>query len=206
MSSTTVFVVDDDLSHRDSLQFLLESVGLEVRSFSSARDFLDEVDPETPGCLLLDVRMPGMNGLDLQNELSEAKISLPIIFVTGHGTVPMSVRAMKAGAVDFLEKPFDEQDLFNAIHRAIEQDRQTRLKREQLRRSDTLIHSLSPREYEVFTLLVSGMRNKQIAYRLEITERTIKAHRARIMEKLKADSLAELIRHAEKLGVGTPRD
>jgi RNA polymerase sigma factor (sigma-70 family) len=206
MSSTTVFIVDDDPSHRDSLQFLLESVGLEVRSFSSARDFLDGVDPETPGCLLLDVRMPGMNGLDLQNELADEKISLPIIFVTGHGTVPMSVRAMKAGAVDFLEKPFDEQDLFNAIHKALEQDRQTRLKREQLRRNDTLIHSLSPREYEVFTLLVSGMRNKQIAYRLEITERTIKAHRARIMEKLKADSLAELIRHAEKLGVGTPRD
>ena len=130
MSSTTVFIVDDDPSHRDSLQFLLESVGLEVRSFSSARDFLDRADPETPGCLLLDVRMPGMSGLDLQNELADAKISLPIIFITGHGTVPMSVRAIKAGAVDFLEKPFDEQDLFNAIHRAIEQDRQTRLERE----------------------------------------------------------------------------
>jgi FixJ family two-component response regulator len=200
MRLTTVFIVDDDPSHRDSLQFLLESAGLGVRAFSSARDFLDGADPETPGCLLLDVRMPGMNGLELQQELAAAKISLPIIFITGHGTVPMSVRAMRAGAVDFLEKPYDEQDLFNAIHRAIEQDQQTRLESEQLLRSATLVHSLSPREYEVFTLLVSGLRNKQIACRLGITERTIKEHRARIMGKLKAGSLADLVRHAEKLG------
>jgi RNA polymerase sigma factor (sigma-70 family) len=202
MSPTTVFIVDDDPSHRDSLKLLLESAGLEVMSFSSAHDFLEGADPETPGCLLLDIRMPGMSGLDLQNELANAKISLPIIFITGHGTVPMSVRALKAGAADFLEKPFDEQDLFNAIHRAIEQDRQTRLEKEKLQEIHKLIDSLSPRERQVFTLLVSGMLNKQVAYELGITERTIKEHRRRIMEKMKADSLADLVRHAERLGVG----
>jgi len=181
-------------------------VGLEVRSFSSARDFLDGADPETPGCLVLDVRMPGMSGLDLQNELANAKISLPIIFITGHGTVPMSVRAIKAGAVDFLQKPFDEQDLLKAVHQAIEQDRQTRLEREKLREIHKLINSLTPREYEVFTLLISGMMNKQVAYELGITEGTIKVHRSRIMEKMKADSMADLIRHAEKLGIGKPLD
>ena len=206
MSSATVYIVDDDPSHRDSLRFLLESVGLRVSSFSSARDFLDNAEPETPGCLLLDVRMPGMSGLDLQNELAEANISLPIIFISGHGTVPMSVRAIKAGAVDFLQKPYDEQDLFNAIHQAIEQDRQTRMEREQMREIRTLINSLTPREYEVFTLLISGMMNKQVAYELGITEGTIKVHRSRIMEKMKADSMADLIRHAEKLGIGKPLD
>ena len=206
MSPTTVFIVDDDPSHRDSLQFLLESAGVEVRSFSSARDFLDGADPQTPGCLLLDVRMPGMSGLDLQNELAKAKISLPIIFLTGHGTVPMSVRAIKAGAVDFLQKPYDEQDLFNAIHQAIEQDRQTRQEREKLQQVHNLIHSLTPREYQIFTLLVSGMLNKQVAYRLGITEGTVKVYRGRIMEKMKADSLADLVRYADKLGVGKPQD
>jgi RNA polymerase sigma factor (sigma-70 family) len=206
MSPTTVFIVDDDPSHRDSLQFLLESVGMEVKSFSSARDFLDGADPETPGCLLLDVRMPGMSGLDLQNELAKAKISLPIIFLTGHGTVPMSVRAIKAGAVDFLQKPYDEQDLFNAIHQAIGQDRQTRMEREKMREIHTLVNSLTPREYQVFTLLVSGMLNKQVGYQLGITEGTVKVYRGRIMEKMKADSLADLVRHAEKLGVGKPQD
>jgi RNA polymerase sigma factor (sigma-70 family) len=204
MSPTTVFIVDDDPSHRDSLQFLLESVGLEVRSFSSARDFLDNADPETPGCLLLDVRMPGMSGLDLQNELANVKISLPIIFITGHGTVPMSVRAMKAGAVDFLQKPFDDQDLLHAIRQAIEQDCQSRVKREKLKEIHKLVDSLSPREYQVFTLLVSGMLNKQVAYELGISERTIKVHRSRIMEKMIANSLADLVRYAENLGIGRP--
>ena len=206
MSSTTVFIVDDDPSHRDSLQFLLGAAGLEVRSFPSAQDFLDAADPGAPGCLLLDVRMPGMSGLDLQNKLAKAEISLPIIFITGHGTVPMSVRAMKAGALDFLQKPFDEQDLLNAVHQAIEQDRQTRLEREKLREIHKLINSLTPREYEVFTLLISGMMNKQVAYELGITEGTIKVHRSRIMEKMKADSMADLIRYAEKLGIGKPLD
>ncbi|ABK16281.1 response regulator transcription factor [Syntrophobacter fumaroxidans] len=206
MNPTTIFIVDDDASHRDSLQFLLESAGLEVRSFSSARDFLDGADPETPGCLLLDVLMPGMSGLDLQNELLNAKISLPIIFITGHGTIPMSVRAVKSGAVDFLQKPCDEQDLLRAIHRAIEQDRRTRREKEKLREIHKLIDSLSPREHEVFTHLVSGMLNKQVAYRLGTTERTIKAHRRRIMEKMKADSMADLVRYAEKLGLGKPQD
>jgi FixJ family two-component response regulator len=206
MNQTTVFVVDDDDFYRDFLKLLLESAGLVVRSFSSARAFLDEADPGTPGCLLLDVRMPGMSGLDLQNELAHAKISLPIIFITGHGTIPMSVRAIKAGAVDFLEKPFHEQDLFNAIHRAIELDRQTRPEREKLGEIRQLFDSLSPREQQVFTLVASGMLNKQIACRLAIAEGTVKAHRGRIMEKMKAHSLADLVRHAEKLGVGKPLD
>jgi FixJ family two-component response regulator len=202
----TVFIVDDDPSFRDSLQFLLGSVGLEVRVFSSARDFLDGTDPKAPGCLLLDVRMPEMSGLDLQDALAKAGISLPIIFISGHGTVPMSVRAMKAGAVDFLEKPFDERDLLNAVHQAIEQDRQIRRERDELREIQKRINALTPRESEVFTLLVSGMLNKQVAYRLGTTERTIKAHRSRIMEKMEADSLTDLVRHAEKLGIGKPRD
>jgi FixJ family two-component response regulator len=202
----TVFIVDDDPSFRDSLHFLLEAAGLEVRSFPSAWDFLDSADPEAPGCLLLDVRMPGMSGLDLQDELAKVKISLPIIFITGHGTVPMSVQAMKAGAVDFLEKPFDEKDLLNAVQQAMEQDRQARWERDELQEIHKLINLLTPREYEVFTLLVSGLLNKQVAYRLETTERTIKAHRSRIMEKTKADSLTDLVRYAEKLGVGRPRD
>jgi len=203
---STVFIVDDDPSFRDSLQFLLGSVGLEARVFSSARDFLDAADPEAPGCLLLDVRMPGMSGLDLQNELAKAKISLPIIFITGHGTVPMSVRAMKAGAVDFLEKPFDEHDLLKAVHQAIEQDRKARLEGDELRGIQKRINSLTSRESEVFTLLVSGMLNKQVAHQLGTSERTIKAHRSRIMEKLEAASLTDLVRHAEKLGIGKPRD
>jgi FixJ family two-component response regulator len=202
MTRTTVFIVDDDPSVRDSLRFLLESVGLEVRIFSSAQDFLDGTDSETPGCLLLDVRMPGMSGLDLQHELANAGIFLPIIFITGHGTVPMSVRAMKAGAVDFLQKPFDEQDLLNAVSQAIEQDRKAGLERAESREIQKRIKSLTPREYEAFTLLVSGMLNKQVACRLGTTERTIKAHRSRIMEKMKAESLADLVRHAERLGVG----
>jgi len=206
MPRTTVFIVDDDPSLRDSLQYLLESVGLEVRSFASARDFLEAADPEMAGCLLLDVRMPGMSGLDLQNELVKAKIFLPIVFLTGHGTVPMSVRALKAGAVDFLQKPFDEQDLFNAIQQAIEHDRWARRERNQLRELHKLSDSLTPREREVFTLIVAGMLNKQIAYQLGTTERTIKAHRSRIMEKMQAESLADLIRCAEKLGIGKPLD
>jgi len=206
MIPSTIFIVDDDPSFRDSLQFLLGSVGLEARVFSSARDFLDGADPEAPGCLLLDLRMPGMSGLDLQEELGKTGIFMPIIFITGHGTVPMSVRAMKAGAVDFLEKPFDELDLLNAVHQAIEQDRKTRLERDELRKIQQRVDALTPRESEVFTLLVSGMLNKQVAHQLGTSERTIKAHRSRIMEKLEAASLTDLVRHAEKLGIGKPRD
>jgi FixJ family two-component response regulator len=144
--------------------------------------------------------------LDLQEKLGKAGIFLPIIFITGHGTVPMSVRAMKAGAVDFLQKPFEQQDLLSAVHQAIQQDRQARLKRDELRELRLRIKALTPREVEVFALIASGMLNKQVAHRLGTTERTIKAHRSRIMEKMQAESLADLVRHAEKLGVGKPRD
>ncbi len=194
-----VFVIDDDESLREALQSLIRSVGLRVQTFASADEFLQSSRPDVPACLILDVRMPGLSGLDLQRDLAAANIHLPIIFITGHGDIPMSVRAMKAGAVEFLTKPFRDQDLLDAIHQALEQDR---LRRSQEADNAELLnryHSLTPRETEVFGLVVKGLLNKQIALQLGTSEVTIKLHRRQVMEKMHADSLADLVSMAEKL-------
>jgi RNA polymerase sigma factor (sigma-70 family) len=175
-----------------------------VKTFVSAQDFLKTDIEEGLGCLILDVRMPGMSGLDLQEKLISAKTPLPVIFITGHGTVPMSVRAMKAGAVDFLEKPFEEQDLLDAINRAITGQKERKAKEDEAARLQQLLKALTPREYEVFSLLVTGMANKEIAQQLGTSERTVKFHRANIMEKTNARSLADLVRFAEKLKTRPP--
>jgi len=195
----TIFIVDDDPSVRESTELMLKSVGFNVKTFVSAQDFLKANLQEDLGCLILDVRMPGISGLDLQEKLVSAKTPLPVIFITGHGTVPMSVRAMKAGAVDFLQKPFEEQDLLDAINRAITQQRERKSKKDEADKLQQRLKALTSREYEVFSLLVTGMANKEIAYKLGISERTVKAHRAQIMEKMNAGSLADLVRFAEKL-------
>jgi FixJ family two-component response regulator len=201
----TVFIVDDDLSVRESLELLLASVGLDVRTYPSAQEFLKGVPTGAWGCLVTDVRMPGMSGLDLQERCVDAGVFLPIIFITGHGTIPQCVRAMKAGAVDFLQKPFDEEDLLSAINRAIERGRQELLERDELGEIQRRVNALSPREHEVFALLVAGMSNKQVAFKLGTSERTIKAHRSSIMEKTKAGSLADLTKYAEKLSLFKPQ-
>jgi RNA polymerase sigma factor (sigma-70 family) len=200
----TIFIVDDDPSVRESTELMLKSVGFNVKTFVSAQDFLKANVQEGLGCLILDVRMPGMSGLDLQEKLVSAKKPLPVIFITGHGTVPMSVRAMKAGAIDFLQKPFDEQDLLDAINRAITQQRERKSKKDEADELQQRLKALTPRECEVFSLLVTGMANKEIAYKLGTSERTVKAHRAQIMEKMNAGSLADLVRFAEKLKTRPP--
>jgi len=195
----TIFIVDDDPSVRQSTELLLKSVGFNVKTFVSAQDFLKANLHEDLGCLILDVRMPGISGLDLQEKLVSSKTPLPVIFITGHGTVPMSVRAMKAGAVDFLQKPFEEQDLLDAINRAITQQRERKSKKDEADELQQRVKALTAREHEVFSLLVTGMANKEIAHKLGTSERTVKAHRAQIMEKMNAGSLADLTRFAEKL-------
>jgi RNA polymerase sigma factor (sigma-70 family) len=194
-----IFIVDDDPSVRQSTELLLKSVGFNVKTFVSAQDFLNANLQEGLGCLILDVRMPGMSGLDLQEKLVSTKTPLPVIFITGHGTVPMSVRAMKAGAVDFLQKPFEEQDLLDAINRAITRQRERKSKKDETDELQQRVKALTAREHEVFSLLVTGMANKEIAHKLGTSERTVKAHRAQIMEKMNAGSLADLTRFAEKL-------
>jgi RNA polymerase sigma factor (sigma-70 family) len=198
-SRPTIFIVDDDPSVRQSTELLLKSVGFNVKTFVSAQDFLKANLQEDLGCLILDVRMPGISGLDLQEKLVSSKTPLPVIFITGHGTVPMSVRAMKAGAVDFLQKPFEEQDLLDAINRAITRQRERKSKKDEADELQQRVKALTAREYEVFSLLVTGMANKEIAHKLGTSERTVKAHRAQIMEKMNAGSLADLVRFAEKL-------
>jgi FixJ family two-component response regulator len=199
-----VFVVDDDAPMRESLKNLMRSVGLRVEAFASAQEFLRSTPPEVPSCLVLDVRLPGLSGLDLQRQMAEGDRDMPIIFITGHGDIPMTVQAMKAGAVEFLTKPFRDQELLDAIQQALERDRQARLQRarnEALRRRYRV---LTPREREVMALVVAGLLNKQIAGELGTSEASVKVHRQHVMEKMGAGSLAALVRMADQLGIPTP--
>ncbi len=205
-SKPIVFVIDDDESVRRSLERLIRSVGLKVETHGSADTFLMECRPQGPACLVLDVRMPGLSGLELQGKLREKGLLMPIIFITGHGTIPMSVSAMKAGAVDFLQKPFNDQDLLDTIHKAIDQDRKTIQKQLELSEIEKCVEALTPREKEVFALVVTGMLNKQIAGELGTSEKTIKVHRARVMQKMQADSLASLVRMADRVGIGARKE
>lgn len=203
--SAMVFVIDDDPSVRQALSRLIRSVGLGVEAFASAQEFLDYSRPQCPGCLVLDIRLPGLSGLDLQKELAAAGKSLPIVFITGHGTILMSVQAMKAGAVDFLEKPFDDQVFLDAIHRAIERDRVTCRERNEKMKITKRVEKLTPREREVLALVVQGRLNRQIGAALGTAEKTVKVHRARVMQKMQAGSLAELVRLAGTVGVPPPK-
>jgi FixJ family two-component response regulator len=200
-----VFVVDDDEPMRKSLQNLIGSVGLRVEAFASAPEFLRSKLTDVPGCLVLDVRLPGLSGLDLQKRMVEAGIEIPIIFITGHGDIPMTVQAMKAGAVEFLTKPFRDQDLLDAIQQALDRDRAARKHRTQINELHNRLDSLTPREREVMGLVVAGLLNKQIAGELGTSETTIKIHRHQVMEKMGAGSLAELVRMADRLGIPTPK-
>jgi FixJ family two-component response regulator len=198
-----VFIVDDDKSVRKSLARLIKSVGLKAEIFSCANEFLKRDPYDGPSCLVLDIRMPGLSGLDLQAELAKTKRTLSIVFITGHGNIPMSVQAIKAGAVDFLEKPFEEQALLDAVHLSIQKDSAAKEKLAELKEIQERVESLTTREREVFAFVVTGMLNKQIAFEMGISEKTIKVHRARVMQKMQAESLADLVRLAEKLGIGS---
>jgi len=195
----TVFIVDDDSDVRESLQELLESVGLHSKSFGTAQEFLLSPRSDSPSCLILDVRLPGISGLDLQHELKRGKVSIPIIFLTAHADVPMSVKAMKSGAVEFLTKPFRQQDLLDAVQRSLTRDRIVREKQRDTAELRQRYDTLSVREREVMSLVVSGMLNKQIAAELGASEATVKMHRSQAMKKMQAKSLPELVRMADKL-------
>jgi FixJ family two-component response regulator len=198
-----VFVIDDDPSMRGALEDLVGSVGLQVRAFASPQDFLQSKLPDASGCLVLDVRLPGMSGLAFQKELVRLGITLPVIFITGHGDIPMSVRAMKAGAIEFLTKPFHDQELLDAIHTAIECDRETRREAVLVAELQERYATLTERERQIMTLVVVGRANKQIAAELNLSEMTVKVHRGQVMRKMQARSLPELVRMADRLSVPT---
>ena len=200
-----VFVVDDDAATRRSLENLIRSVGLRVEVFASAQDFLRSNRPAVPACLVLDVRLPGLSGLDLQKRIAEANLDIPIVFITGHGDIPMTVRAMKAGAVEFLTKPFRDQDLLDAIQHALERAGKAGEQRAELEELRNRYRSLTRRQREVMALVVAGLPNKQIGGELGTSETTVKIHRHQVMEKMGAGSLAELVRMAGRMGVPTPK-
>jgi RNA polymerase sigma factor (sigma-70 family) len=200
-----VYVVDEDASLRVSLQDLLESVGLRVAACASAQEFLRRPRPEVPSCLVLDVRLPGLSGLELQRWLATGNLALPIIFITGHGDIPMSVQAMKAGAVDFLSKPFRDQDLLDAVHQALARDRDARAQQAERAALRRRFEALTPRQRDVMARMVAGLLNKQIAGELGTSEATVKTHRKQVMAKMRAESLADLIRFADQLGLLPPK-
>ncbi|MDE1568608.1 response regulator transcription factor [Aquabacter sp. P-9] len=200
-ASPVVIVVDDDADLREALSSLFRSIGLDVALYASAAEFLSAKLPDTPRCLVLDIRLPGVSGLDFQNQLTKSEMDLPVIFMTGHGDIPMTVRAMKAGAVDFLTKPFRDQDMLDAVAAAIEIDRVRRAEREAASRLRTLYASLTEREKQIMALVTSGLMNKQVAGEVGLSEITVKIHRGNVMRKMEAHSLADLVRMAEALGV-----
>jgi RNA polymerase sigma factor (sigma-70 family) len=200
-----VFVIDDDAAIRNALRSLIRSVGLHVELFGSAQEFVQSKRPDVPCCLILDIRLPGISGLDFQRKLAEANIPVPIIFISGHGDIPMSGRAMKAGAVEFLTKPFRDQDLLDAIHVALERDRARRQREAEIATLRERFEWLTPREREVLPLVVSGLPNKQIAAEIGTSETTVKVHRGQLMRKMGADSLPELVRMAERIGISSTK-
>jgi len=199
-----VFVVDDDASVREALDGLFRSIGLQAKTFGSAAEFLQNKLPDAPSCLVLDVRLPGLSGLDFQTELAAAGLHIPIIFMTGHGDIPMTVKAMKAGAVEFLPKPFRDQDMLDAVQQALERDRERRQRNSGLAKLKSSFDTLTPREQEVMGLVTAGLMNKQVAGEIGVSEITAKVHRGNIMRKMGAKSLAELVRMADALGVRRP--
>jgi FixJ family two-component response regulator len=203
-SDPIIAIVDDDPSAREGLQSLIQSAGWRAESFASAQEFLARPRAEVPSCLILDLQLPGLSGLDLQKRMAEVGLEIPIVFLTGHGNIPASVQAMKAGAVEFLTKPFDEEELVQAVQEAIKRDRHTRQQHAELRELRDRYESLTAREREVLQQVVSGLLNKQIAAELDITEFTVKIHRGHVMRKMRADSLADLVRMAASLGIRPP--